>query len=59
MMGEFINMKDCRLLAHDNEGPELRFINDRTGDVYYKKLTDQEVMDIARYFNKLVGDFVK
>ena len=59
MLGEFVDMNNCRVLAHENDGPEIRFIDDRTGNVYYKKLTDQEVMSIARYFNRLVGDFVK
>ena len=59
MCNDFINMENCRVLAHDNNGPEIRFIDDKTGKVYYKKLTDQECMDIAHYFNKLVGDYVK
>lgn len=59
MLGNFIDMENCRVLAHNNGGPEIRFIDEKTGDVYYKQLTDQEVMDIAHYFNKLVGDYVK
>ena len=58
-MDKFVNMKDFRVLAHENGGPEIRFINEKTGEVYYKKLTDQEVMNIAHYFNKLVGDYIK
>lgn len=57
MLGNIVNLDDFRVLAHENDGPEIRFINNRTGDVYYKKLTDQECMNIAYYFHKLVGNY--
>ena len=56
MIGNFIDMNNCRVLVKDYEKPEIRFINNKTGDVYFKELTDQECMDIAYFFHKLVGN---
>lgn len=54
MEQKFTEMTDHRIIMHDNNGPELRIINDKTGEVMFKNLTDQECMDIAYYFQKVL-----
>ncbi len=54
MIKNFKDMNDARVLLHDNDGPEIRFINEREDYVMYKKLTDQELMDMAYYLQKVL-----
>lgn len=57
MIGELKNLEGTRMLFHENNGTEIRFIDDKTGDVYYKKLTDHELEVIGRFLimNNLIN----
>ena len=53
MIGTFTDLKGTRVLVHENNGIEIRFINDKTGDVSYKKLNNDEVDMIIRMLTRL------
>ena len=49
MDNNYINMDNSRLLIHENDGVEIRMIDDETGNIVFRHLSNDECWKIMKW----------
>jgi len=59
MINNFIKVNDnARVMIHENDGPELRIIDEKGDYVIYKKLNNEEIDMMIRMLEKMKGETI-